>query len=60
MRGRGGGCLDETVDAGAAGSVAGFPTIQACRVGEKVNGPYHGNGLGGKQLIEGCAFEKTT
>jgi hypothetical protein len=44
VRSRSGAWLTEAVDVGAAGSVAGFPTRQACRVGEKVNRPYHGNG----------------
>lgn len=50
---RGGGtCLAEAVDAGAGGSVAGFPTRQACRVGEKVNRPYHGDGTQWQRIRE--------
>lgn len=45
---RGGAFLTEAVDAGPGGSVAGFPTRQACRVGEKVNRPYHGDGPSGE------------
>lgn len=45
---RGGACLTEAVDVGAAGSVADFPTRQACLVGEKVNRPYHEDGPSSK------------
>lgn len=58
VRGRGEGCLDEAVDAGAAGSVADFPTGQACRAGEKVNRPYHGEGLSSKKLVECCTSKR--
>lgn len=58
VRGRGEGCLDEVVDVGTAGSVADSPTRQACRAGEKVNGPYHGNELGSKKPMEYCASKR--
>lgn len=48
VRLRSGACLTEAGDAGAGGSVAGFPTRQACRVGERVNRPYHRDGPSGK------------
>lgn len=58
VRRRGGSCLIEAGDAGAAGSVAGFPTRQACRVGEKVNQPYHGDGRSGKSWREKCPWRR--
>jgi hypothetical protein len=41
---RGRACLTDLVDVRAAGSVADFPTRQACLVGDKMNRPYHGHG----------------